>query len=71
MLQGMSKKHFNLLEAYISTLNNMIQEMKKQGIHIHDNQDFDFAIEHIRYSEAQDKVLVSFHHVESEVDENE
>lgn len=71
MLKGISQKHLNLLKAFVETQNNMIQELKEQGIRIHDSQDFMFAIKEIRYSPAQDKVIATFEQIEKIVEDFE
>ena len=65
--KSMSEKHLNLLKGYINTLNDMIQNLKQEGIEIHDDKDFDFVISSVSYSPTQDKVLVKF--TDAEIDE--
>jgi hypothetical protein len=44
-------------ECLIETLNTYIQNMKKARLYIHDDNDFDFVIDYIYYSPAQDEII--------------
>lgn len=59
-------KQFNMLKSYIDTLNSMVKILKENNIHIRDNDDFDYAIEYVYYSEGQDEVIAKFKEVEQD-----
>jgi hypothetical protein len=44
----------------VEGLNSQIQLLKQAGIKIHDDNDFEFVIDYVYYSEAQDEVIVRF-----------
>jgi hypothetical protein len=56
-LETQQGRFFN---ALVEGLNNQIQLLKQAGIKIHDDNDFEFVIDYVYYSEAQDEVIVRF-----------
>jgi hypothetical protein len=52
-----TKRYFSTL---VEGLNIQIQLLKDAGIKIHDDSDFDFVIDYVYHSTAQDKVIVKF-----------
>ena len=66
MPKDMPKTQLNLLKILIQIFNIIIQGLAEFRIHIHDNDDFDFALDYIHYSTAQDKVICRHKRVENE-----
>jgi hypothetical protein len=56
-LETQTGRYFN---ALVEGLNSQIQLLKQAGIKIHDDNDFEFVIDYVYYSEAQDEVIVRF-----------
>ena len=56
-LETQTGRYFN---ALVEGLNSQIQLLKQAGIKIHDDNDFEFIIDYVYYSEAQDEVIVRF-----------
>ena len=56
-LETQKGRYFN---ALVEGLNSQIQLLKQAGIKIHDDNDFEFIIDYVYYSEAQDEVIVRF-----------
>jgi hypothetical protein len=56
-LETQQGRFFN---ALVEGLNSQIQLLKQAGIKIHDDNDFEFVIDYVYYSEAQDEVIVRF-----------
>lgn len=49
-----------LLHFLIDDMNAKIKLLREFGVEVVDNQDFNFAVQEVRYSPAQDKVIVRF-----------
>lgn len=65
-----------LLLGAIEIINKQLEILKDAGIEVHDAEDFDFAIDYVRYSDASDSVTAYFtravggeHELEEEFEE--
>ena len=45
------------LQMLVEDINSKIQKLKEIGADIHDNEDFDWGIDYIYYSPANDKII--------------
>lgn len=58
-----------LLHGAIEIINKQIEILRDAGIDIHDADDFDFAIDYVRYSDASDSV--TFYTRQADADDEE
>ena len=58
------------LQGIIDNINRNIEILKSANVEIHDADDFDFAIDYVRYSEASDSVTFYTRQADSEDEED-
>ena len=51
-------------EILVKNLNNALELCQQAGISVHDDTDFDYEVDCIRFSPAQGKVIIKFKHVD-------
>jgi len=67
-VRALRKQNVNLKMIYADAINTMIQTLREIDLEILDSNEFDWAIESVRYSQAQDKIIFETKEAEGDID---